>query len=899
MTTAATAMSDSPRDVTFLFTDIEGSSRFWETAPDRMRPALARHDALVRGAVERHRGTVVKMLGDGVHAAFADPLDALAGALDLQLALTERPSGDLLPLRVRAGLHLGAVDMRDGDYFGSTVNRAARIMGSAHGGQVLLSEAVADSVTARLPPDVQLRDLGKVRLRDLSSPERLFQVLHPGLRRDFPALRSLEATPNNLPQQVTSFVGRERELAEVIRLLRTTRLLTLLGVGGIGKTRLALQVGADVIDDYPDGVWFVDLSPLADGHLVPQSLASVLGVSDEGGRPVTEAIAWHLRDRTALILLDNCEHVLSASAELASQVLRACPNVRVLAASREVLHVSGETIYPVPALAVPAAERTLTLDALSRYEAARLFMQRVAAAQPAFNLVETHAAAIADICRRLDGIPLAIELAAARVRTLSIEKVAARLHDRFRLLQGGDQTALPRQQTLRALIDWSYDLLTEPERALLRRLAVFAGGWTLEAAEAVGTGGTLEEADVLDLLARLVDKSLVVLDAEGARYRLLDTVREYALARLEESGEGDAARARHLAFHVALAEAARPELDGPNQATWLTRIDVERENLLAAHAWCDRAPDGAALGLRLVHAAHPYWFIRGLMSLGHRVTLAALARPGTQARTLERSRGLFEAGQLCGFMGRYEEAKALLEESLAIAREHNDRFRIAKALQPLAMTASGLGDLVAARRYVEEAVDHARVLGDKRELATAINGLAQLHRVEGSLDLAEPLYEQALALARDIGDREIVAIGLLNLAMVWIGRGEGARARAALAEAVALALALGSKPVGQGALDVATGLAAAQGEHGSAARWYGSTQAQMAQTGLQRDATDQAFLDPLVDRSRAALGASAFAAAEREGGALDYDEAIGEVRAWLARASTPAVPDVNSASTDP
>ena len=888
-------MPDNHRDVTFLFTDIEGSSRLWETAPDRMRPALARHDALVRGAVERHRGAVVKMLGDGVHAAFADPIDALAATLELQLEIAQPGAGDLLPLRVRAGLHLGAVDMRDNDYFGSVVNRAARIMGSAHGGQILLSQAVADLVAARLPPDVSLRDLGAVRLRDLTSPERLFQVLHPGLRRDFPALRSLEATPNNLPQQVTSFVGRERELAEIKRLLGTTRLLTLLGVGGIGKTRLSLQVGADVLDDYPDGVWFVDLSPLADAHLVPQALATALGVSDEGGRPVIEVVARHLRDRTALILLDNCEHVLPACAELATQLLRGCSNIRVLAASREILHVSGETIYPVPALAVPAAERTLTLDALSHYEAARLFMQRVAAAQPTLKLVEAHTAAIADICRRLDGIPLAIELAAARVRTLPIDKVAARLNDRFRLLQGGDQTALPRQQTLRALMDWSYDLLTEPERALLRRLAVFAGGWTLEAAEAVGTGGALPEADVLDLLSRLVDKSLVVLDAEGARYRLLETVREYALARLDDSGEGDAARGRHLAFYLALAEAARPELDGSDQAVWLARIDVERENLLAAHAWCDRAPDGAALGLRLVHAAHPYWFIRGLMGLGHRVTLAALARPGTQARTLERSRGLFEAGQLCGFMGRYDEAKTLLEESVAIARELGDRFRIAKALQPLAMTASGLGDLAAARRYVEEAVELARALGDKRELATAVNGLAQLHRVEGSLDLAEPLYEQALALARDIGDRESVAIGLLNLAMVWIGRGTGARAHTALAEAIAIALALGSKPVGQGALDVATGLAAWQGEHERAARWFGSAQAQMAQTGLQRDATDQAFLDPLVGRSRSTLGTSAFAAAERDGGALGYDAAIEEVRAWLA----PPLPGVSSASTGP
>jgi predicted ATPase/class 3 adenylate cyclase len=881
-------MPDTHRVVTFLFTDIEGSSLHWETAPERMRPALARHDALVRGAVERNRGTVVKMLGDGVHAAFDDPADALDATLELQLALAATASEDLLALRVRAGLHLGAVHKRDNDYYGSVVNRAARIMGSAHGGQILVSHAVGELLSARLPADVSLRDLGSVRLRDLTRPERLFQVLHPGLRRDFPALRSLEATPNNLPQQVTSFVGRERELAEIQHLLGTTRLLTLLGSGGIGKTRLSLHVGADSMDDFPDGVWFVDLSSLADGLLVPQALATTLGVSDEGSRPVVETVAGHLRDHACLILLDNCEHLLQASAELVSFLLRACPGVRVLATSREILHVAGETIYPVAVLAVPPAEPAATLDALSHYAATHLFIQRVTAAQPGLKLAETNAAAIADICRRLDGIPLAIELAAARVRTLPIEKVAARLGDRFRLLQGGDHTAMPRQQTLRALIDWSYDLLTEPERALLRRLAVFAGGWTLEAAEAVGAAGEAEKADVLNLLANLVDKSLVVLDAEGERYRMLETVREYALARLDESGEGDAVRSRHLDFFLALAEAARPQLEGPEQATWLACLDCERENLLAANAWCDRAPQGAALGQRLVHAVHRYWFIRGLMGFGLRATMAALARPGMQARTSERSRGMFEAGQLCCFMGRYGEAKALLEESLAISRELGDRNRIAQALQPLAMTVSGLGDLAAARRYVEESVELARALGDKRQLANAIIGLAQIHRVEGSLELAGPLYEQALALAREIGHREAVAIGLLNLAMVWIGRGAGEHARAALAEAVSLAHSLGSKLVGQGALDVATGLAAMQGDHEHAARWFGAEQAQMAETGLQRDPTDQAFLLPLVDRSRIALGDVPFACAERAGSALGYEEAMEEVGAWLARAPAAA-----------
>lgn len=890
-------MVDQPAVTTFLFTDIESSSRLWEEQPERMRSALIRHDRILRETVLRHHGIVVKSTGDGLHAAFHDPRDAVAATVEFQIALDEPASADALALRVRCGMHAGVIERRDGDYFGSAVNRAARIMGAAHGGQVLISQAVADLVRDRLPDGVSLRDLGAVRLRDLSSAERVYQVEHANLRSAFPALRSLEASPNNLPQQVTTFIGREREQEEIKDALRKSRLLTLTGIGGMGKTRLSLQVAADVVNDYPDGVWFVELAPITDRKLVPQAVALVLGVKEEAGRSLGEALVAYVRDRQLLLLLDNCEHLVVACAELAKQLLQAGPKVRILASSREPLNMSGETVFTVPPLSLPDQESGTSAESIMQFEAVHLFVERAAAVQSSFKHSDQYMPAIVEICKRLDGIPLALELAAARVRALSVEQIAARVSDRFRLLRAGDRTAQPRQQTLRAMIDWSYDLLTEKERILFRRLAVFVGGWTLEAAESVASWGDLDESLLLGVLADLVDKSLVVIDAERGRYGLLETVRQYADERLTEAGEGDAARARHLAYYVSLAEAARPQLDGPDQAMWLTRIDLERENLLAAHAWCDHAPDGAALGLRLVHAAHPYWFIRGLMGLGHRVTLAALARPGTQARTLERSRASFEAGQLCGFMGRYEEAKALLEESLGIARDLGDRFRVAKALQPLAMTASGLGDLAAARRYVEEAVELARALGDKHELATAVIGLAQLHRVEGRLDLAEPLYVQAIALAREICDRETLAIALLNLAMVWIGRGAGDRAYGVLMEATAIALALGSKPVGQGALDVAVGLAAGQGQHERAARWFGSVEAQMAKTGLQRDPTDDAFLAPLVDRSCTALGSTAFAAAERDGGALRYDEAIEEVRAWLA--TSLAVPIVSSAPTDP
>ena len=874
-------MHDRSAITTFLFTDIEGSTRLWEREPERMSVALASHDALARAAIERHHGTVVKTTGDGIHAAFDDPVDALCATLDLQRSIADPAATGGVALLLRCGLHAGVVERRDNDYFGRAVNRAARIMTAAHGGQVLLSQAVATLVSERLPDRVALRDLGSVRLRDLADQEHLFQVLHPQLRADFPALRTLEATPNNLPQQITSFIGRERELAEARELLGKARLLTLVGAGGLGKTRLSLQLAADAIDDFPDGVWFVELAPLSDPDRVPQALASVLGVKEDPGRPAIEAILRHVHDRGLLVILDNCEHLAVACAELSVRLLKAAPRVKVLASSREQLRVAGEALFQVPPLAVPAGDGEITLAALTQYESVHLFVDRALAANQAFHVTEQNAAAVAEICRRLDGMPLALELAAARVRSLSVERIAERLGDRLRLLTGGDRTALPRQQTLRALIDWSFDLLPEAERALLRRLAVFAGGWTLEAAEEVASGSGIPKASVLDLLSRLVEKSLVEIDADGERYRLLETIRQYAQEKLDESGEQSEIRARHLAHYFALAEKARPELVGRDQAVWLLRLDVERENLLTAHAWCDRAEDGGETGLRLVQAIKQYLVNRGLWALRHAMTVEALARRGAQARNSARCTGLFNAGQGCCFMGRYAEAAPYLDESLAIARELGDRWRIGGALQLLGLASLAQGDLANARRHLEEGLAVARETGSKYEIAAATNGLAQLYRVEGALDAAEPLFEAVLAMARELGDREVVAVALLNLAMVAIARGSATRARAMLLDVHAIVEEIGSRPAGQSVLEVSAGLAAMREEWVRAARYFGAAERQAVQTGLRRDPADEAFLSAMIARARAALAAELFTAAKSEGGALPYEAALADARTWL------------------
>jgi len=877
-------VSEPAPAVTYLFSDIEGSTRLWESEPERMRPALARHDAIASAAVLRNRGTIVKMTGDGVHAAFDSPLDALVSVLELQQELAAARTAGGIVLKVRCGLHSGADERRRGDFFGPAVNRAARIMSAAHGGQILLSQAVAEGVREGLPAGVALRDLGAVRLRDLSTPERVYQVLHPQLRADFPALRSLEATPNNLAQQLNSFIGRERELQEVRALLGGNRLVTLLGMGGLGKSRLSVQLAAEVMDDYPDGVWMVELAPLSDPQLVAQAVASVLAVKEDAGRPMLEALIRFVRDRQLLIVLDNCEHVVHACAELAKQLLQAGPRIKILASSRDHLLVAGETIYHVPTLTVPDPAKKIPLEALNRLEAVRLFVDRATASRPEFRLTAQNAAAVEDICFRLDGIPLAIELAAARARALSVEAIATRLGDRFRLLVTGDRTVLPRQRTLRALIDWSYDLLPIDEQRLFQRLAIFAGGWTLEASETVGAAAAAEQMDVIDRLSHLVEKSLVAMDPDGARYRMLDTVRQYALERLTESGQEDSVRDRHLGFYLALVEKAGPELRGPNQATWLMRLDTERENVLSALGWSGHAETGTDAGLRLVFAMRLYWVNRGLLTLGHRVTVEILSRPGLQARNKARCRALAGAGQMCFFLGRDSEARGYLSESLAIAREIDDVKSIAGVLQPLGMACLGEHDFASARAYLQEGVALARQLGNKRELAAALNALAMLHRLEGRLEEAEPLYKSVIDLAREVGDQESVAIGLLNLTMVSIGGGTTTLAPAMLLEVMRIANAIGSRAVGCSALDVCAGLAAARGDWSNAAVFFGAAESHREKTGLRRDPADEGFLAPLIAAARLTVATDAFAAAEAEGNLLS-DDAAARATSWLERGS--------------
>src|SRR5579872_275743 len=606
--------------VTFLFSDIEGSSRRWEAHPDAMKAAVARHDALMRRAIEEHRGHVFKTVGDAFCCGFASPQDALAGALEAQRALAREDFATIDGLRVRMALHSGCTEEREGDYFGPVVNRVARLMSIGSGGQVLLSGVTYELVRTLVGEQVSFTDLGLHRLRDLTQPERVWQAIAPDLPSDFPPLRSVDNLPNNLPVQVTTFYGREKDLEELKTQIEEHRLVTLFGAGGVGKTRLAVQAAAEVLDRYPDGVWIADLAPITDPELVPSVVARAVGMNQSQGQQTAEILPQWLRGKSLLLILDSCEHVLESVATLADAIHHRCPTVRMLATSRQALDLSGEKVSRVSSLGVPRKGGTLSAADAMQFGSVALFVDRATLVNQSFQLTDENAAIVVEICQRLDGIPLAIELAAARVKVLGISNLAQRLNERFKLLTGGSRAALPRQKTLAALIDWSYDLLSPQERALFNRLAIFAGPFSIEAAAAVCSGGQVDESDVLDLVASLADKSLIVVEtANGdACYRLLESTRQYALEKINASGEREDLTRRHADYFRNIAKTAAASFGTLSLSQWLERVEPDLENFRAALEWSLGSSSDAALGGAIAAALEMFWWHGGAEAEGRR-----------------------------------------------------------------------------------------------------------------------------------------------------------------------------------------------------------------------------------------------------------------------------------------
>ena len=852
-------MPDLPTGkVTFFFTDIEGSTHLLQyLGDDRYAQVLADQRRIMRAVFQDWRGHEFHTEGDAFLVAFATAADAVAAAAEALRALAAHTWPEGAPVRVRVGLHTGEAALVGGGYLGLDVHRTNRVMSAGYGGQVVLSQATRDDLGHDFPDGVTLRDLGEHRLKDLTHPEHLYQLLIPGLPGSFPPPKTLDVVSNNLPIQQTSFIGREREIEEVKRLMNTSRLVTLMGPGGAGKSRLSMQVAADLIEGFKHGAWLVELAPLRDPTLVVQTIASTLGVREVAGRALLDSLIDYLQPRTLLLVVDNCEHLVESCALTLGALLRVCPNLRVLATSRDALGVAGEATYRIPPLARPDARRRHSVEELAQFEAVRLFVERAVQSDPLFALSESNASPVARITQRLDGIPLAIELAAAQANALTAMEIDARLNDRFLVLAGG-RSKLPHHQTLRATIDWSYDLLGDTERPLFRRLSVFSGGFPLDAAEEICPGGEIDVVDLLDLLTHLVDKSLVV--AEGlngeVRYRMLETVRQYGQEKLVESEEAESLRGRHMAWFLELAEQNEPRLRGPEQIQALEVLEREVDNLRAALQWGRTLGEGGDGGMRLAAALARFWLLRGYLSEGRAWLDEALAAPA-DGFPLAHARALYAAvalsfaqgeyahswiraeealstfrqerdsagmaltlnvmGNVCRNRGDYEQAEQLLTESAEIGRHLSSKWSLAESLNLLGLVARRRGDHVQALTFFTESLALWREIGDKWGLASSLGHLGVVARYQRDYPRSRVLHEESLALRRELGDKFDMASSMISLGTVALEQEDYDRAHDLFTEALELGRELGYKVVVGAALGNLGIVAYHHGDHARAA----------------------------------------------------------------------------------
>jgi predicted ATPase/class 3 adenylate cyclase len=841
--------------VTFLMTDIEGSTRLWDKDSASMQQALARHDSLVGEHVQRSGGKLVEAgrEGDSILAVFERARDGLACALSLQIAFVGEAWPVGAELRVRMALHSGEVDLREGHYYGTAVYRCARLMAAGHGGQILVSQATEQLGGDLLPEGGSLSGLGVHKLKDLTRPEPLFELLHPKLPSDFPPPRTQERRRSNLPLRLTRFVGRSREITEVTELLSRSALVTITGAGGIGKTRLALQVASRLVDSYEDGVWLVELAAMTDSDVVPQAVMAVLDFRDQPGRESLDTLALNLANRRSLLVLDTCEHLIDPVSRLVGRLLQACPRLQILATSREVLGIDGEVPWRVPSLSLPGLDALPPLNELVEYEAVALFVDR-APAMGGFRVTAQTAPAVAEVCQRLDGIPLAIELAAARLKILSVTQVRDRLSDRFGLLTGTNRGGLARQRTLRATIDWSYQLLSSPEQELLCRLSVFVGGCSVEAVEAVCVGGGVTPESILDLLAGLVDKSLVMVDPSSSshRYRLLDTIGEFAREELTAAANADLVHDLHLDWCLALAVQAQPALHSRDQLIWLNRIDTELGNIRAALDWgCGRQdPRTVPLASKL----HKFWNMRGNMREGYQIMRSVLSI-GTEP-TLDRAEALTHAGQLAAHSsGEHALARELYLESLLIREQLGVRRGRGYTLMCLGGAEAALGNAAEGLHRLDSAIAESRADGDIWQLAMALNDCALYgHYLHAQGREPREMLKESSVLLRDLGDDWSLGLILDSLAQVELDIGDLGEAEKLWTECAGIARRLDDKMIGATTINGLGRIDVMNGNYSRGVRMHSAAQRLLREAGKLLSPLEQAVVDGAVTDARRALG---------------------------------------------
>jgi predicted ATPase/class 3 adenylate cyclase len=774
--------------VTFLFTDIESSTRLMQLMGERYPEAQTAHHAILRAAFTSNSGHELRTEGDSFFCVFASAVDACSAAAEAQRGLAAHRWGDAIAIKVRTGLHTGEAPLVGNEYIGMDVHHAARIAAAASGGQVLISETTRGIVEEKLPSGLRLRDLGAHRLKDLVRPERLYQLVIDGLQETFPPPRTLDAIQNNLPTQLTSFIGREAEVGAAKHLLQNTRLLTLTGPGGIGKTRLSLQVAAESASSFPGGLFFIPLSAARDPDLIASAVAQVLGIPVSGSRLPIEAVRDHLSDKTTLLVLDNFEQLLPGGALIVSQLLHAGPGVKVLVSSRSVLHVYGEQEFPVEPLRLPDPQSLPGLGALSQYEAVRLFIERAVAAKPDFQATNKNAPAIAGICERVDGLPLAIELAAARIKLFSPQALLSRLETSLAVLGSGARDRPGRQQTLRGAIDWSYDLLDDPHKRLLARFSVFARGANLE--QAVGVCGPPEEVggDILTGLDELADHSLLrrLPDFDEPRVLMLQTIREFAADKLEMSAEARQVRERHVDAYWKLAEAAAPNLFGEEQKTWLARLERDLDNFRAAFDWCQSTGD-AERAMNLAAPFWRFWQMRGHLHEGRVRLDSILAMPTSRQFGEPRTRALEAAGGIAYWQGDVRAAQVFYDECLKLTRPGGDKKAIANAIYNDAFpTMVDRTDLDGSLALLEEALPMYREVGDDSGLSRCLWAIASCLYYSGRYDNAIPALDEAIELFRNANDRFSLGWALHSRALVALKQADEVLSRRLVFEALQL-----------------------------------------------------------------------------------------------------------------